>query len=638
MPRTKKQIHYYACDFETTVWGEELEKERGKQQDYTEVWAGAFVELYDEEEKVEIKNSIRDFLEAFYKMEYDPVLYFHNLSFDGSFIVDFLLREGYIFTNERAKDMKSNTFNVCISQMGSWYFMRIKKGHRLITIRDSLKLMPSSLSRIAQAFKTKHKKLTMEYEGDRKAYCEIPEKDKEYIKNDVLVLKEALEKMFNEGHNKLTIGSCCLEEFKKTYDKIDYKNLFPDLTDEPVDERYFSCWNAWEFTHKSYGGGWCYVNSKYAKTVVKKGQVYDVNSLYPSMMHSVSGNRYPIGKPTFFIGKPTQKILENEEIYYFLMIRCRFELKENCLPWVHIRKNPMYRGNDNLSTSDVVLGSHKSRYYVDIDGNIKDTKVEMVLTMTDWILLQDTYNLYDLEIIGGCWFWSRIGIFDEYIDKYKKIKTTTHGFSRELAKLFLNNLYGKLAMGDDSSYKQPYLDENGEVKFLLREEHEKKVGYIPAGSAITSYARNFTIRSAMANIDIFCYADTDSIHLATQETPKEIIEHDKNFCCWKQENMYSEAYYCRQKVYAERVTHENHKKVEEYLDIKCSGMNKEAKEKFIEMGYDISDLEEGLSLPECNLKATRIRGGILLKKSPFNLRKKVDKAKKLWYNEEVINQ
>ena len=48
-------------------------------------------------------------------------------------------------------------------------------------------------------------------------------------------------------------------------------------------------------------------------------------------------------------------------------------------------------------------------------------------------------------------------------------------------------------------------------------ENGKKPGYIPVGSAITSYARNFTIRAAQMNYfgkdkPGFIYADTDSIH------------------------------------------------------------------------------------------------------------------------------
>ena len=65
----------------------------------------------------------------------------------------------------------------------------------------------------------------MEYEGLRYPGCIITPEEREYIANDVLVVKEALEIMFSEGHTKLTIGSCCLDEFKKslkaeTYDEL----------------------------------------------------------------------------------------------------------------------------------------------------------------------------------------------------------------------------------------------------------------------------------------------------------------------------------------------------------------------------------------------------------------------------------
>ena len=71
----------------------------------------------------------------------------------------------------------------------------------------------------------------MEYKGFRYAGCEITEEEKEYIRNDVLVVKEALEIMFEEGHNKLTIGACCLEEYKKIIGKEDFELMFPSLTE-----------------------------------------------------------------------------------------------------------------------------------------------------------------------------------------------------------------------------------------------------------------------------------------------------------------------------------------------------------------------------------------------------------------------
>ena len=211
-----RNYKYYVCDFETTVY---------KGQQYTEVWAAAVVELNTED--VVILHTIQDFLGYFFSLNMNIVGYFHNLKFDGNFIVDWLLRNGYKWNRAAEGKMKTNEFKCAISDRGAWYTITIKKGQTVIEFRDSLKLLPFSVKRIGKSFKTQHKKLDMEYEGFRYAGCEITDKEKEYIANDVLVVKEALEIMFERGHQKLTIGSCCLEEFKSTYDKTDFKNFFP---------------------------------------------------------------------------------------------------------------------------------------------------------------------------------------------------------------------------------------------------------------------------------------------------------------------------------------------------------------------------------------------------------------------------
>ena len=113
--------------------------------------------------------------------------------------------------------------------------------------------------------------------------------------------------------------------------------------------------------------------------------------------------------------------------------------------------------------------------------------------------MKEHYELVDFEILDGCWFYAMAGIFDEYIEKYKKIKMESKGAMRELAKLFLNNLYGKMASSTDSSFKVAYIKDDKSLGFIRIAENNKKPGYIPVGSAITSYARNFTIRAAQAN-------------------------------------------------------------------------------------------------------------------------------------------
>lgn len=629
----KKNVAYWACDFETTVWTDDMIKKAGHEQDTTEVWAAADVALYDKSENVTITHSIRDFLTRFLRMPGNNILFFHNLSFDGSFIIDFLLREGYTHVTAKDTDMRTREFKTSISQMGQWYYIKIKWNHTLLEIRNSLKLMPSSLANIGKSFGTKHQKLTMEYTGDRAAYCEISEEEQEYIKNDVLVLKEALEMMFDAGHNKLTIGSCCLSEFKSGYTRQDYNITFPDLREEPLHYDFCGFFNMWDYVHKSYSGGWCYVNPRYAHRTITFGKVYDVNSLYPSMMHSISGNYYPYGKGQYCKGKPPDRLDDTLDIYYFVRVRCRFSLKDGCFPWLHIRGDAHYKGNENLYTSDIRYKGKYYRYYYDDNSNICDTKHEFVFTKTDWILFRETYNAYDLDVLDYVWFYARPAMFDDYIDRYAEQKKTSKGFKRQLAKLFLNNLYGKFAMSDDSSWKEPYLGEDGVVHFILHEEHEKKVGYIPVGSAITSYARNFTIRHATANYDRFCYADTDSIHLQGLEPAEMVIVDPVEFCCWKNECDFDFAYYERQKTYAEHVIAEDGVELDKpYLNLKASGMTRTAKEEFISRGLPVSALRDGLELEDANLKGVRIRGGILLKNKTFKLQKSVDKKVNPVYN------
>ena len=639
----KKVVTYWACDFETTVWSEEKIKRVGHEQDYTEVWSAADVALYDDTETVTISHSIRDFLTRFLRMKGNNVLFFHNLSFDGSFIIDFLLREGYSYTTVKDTEMRSRQFKAAISAMGAWYYIKIKWSHTLLEIRNSLKLMPASLKSIGESFGTKHQKLGMEYAGDMEAYCDITPEQRAYIENDVLVLKESLELMFDAGHNRLTIGSCCLSEFKSGYSRQDFNRLFPDLRNDPLDHDYCGYYNMWEYVHKSYSGGWCYVNPRYAHRTIVLGKVYDVNSLYPSMMHSISGNYYPYGQGQYCLGAPADRLDEVNDYYYFVRIRCRFSLKAGAFPWLHIRNNAHYKGNENLYTSDVRKKGKYYRYYYDKDGNICDTKHEFVLTKTDWKLLQDTYDLYDLEVLDHVWFYARPGMFDDYINKYAEMKKNSKGFARQLAKLFLNNLYGKFAMSDDSSYKEPFLGDDGIVHFKLHEEHEKQVGYIAVGSAITSYARNFTIRHAMANYDRFCYADTDSIHIQGVEPAEMVVVDPVEFCCWKNECDFDFAYYERQKTYAEHVVAEDGIPIEElkdkngnprkpYLNLKASGMTASAKAAFIDRGLPVSALREGLELEDANLKGVRIRGGILLKDKTFKIHKTVDKKVNVVYH------
>lgn len=608
-----KKYRTFVCDFETTVY---------EGQEYTEAWAAACVELNTED--VEIFGSLPDLFDYFRSLPENVMAYFHNLKFDGSFWIDYLLRnekyrqaykkDGDKVTWLKDKDMPSDTFKYTISDRGQWYSIIIRTTKNFIEIRDSLKLLPMSVERIGKAF-SKYRKLDIEYKGLRYANCPISEEEKSYIKNDVLIPKEAIEYMKKTGHDRMTIGSCCLSEFKQIIGKDVYDGLFPDLTREPcpyddidlLDTCRTEMESADQYIRRAYRGGWVYVVPDKQQKLVGPGITADVNSLYPSVMHSESGNEYPIGLPSWWKGNYIPDEARKEHTYFYIRIRTRFYLKKNMLPFIQIKGSFLYPGTASLTTSDVDGNS-----MIDWFGKLVPARVTLTLTMTDYEMFVKHYDVEDFEIIDGCYFSSLPGIFDDYINKYAEIKRKSKGALREIAKLFLNNLYGKLSANDNSSFKVAYLDEEGFVKFESVDAHEKQAGHIASGAAVTSYARRFTITAAQLNYhghgtNGFCYADTDSIHCDISETElKGCRIHETAFNAWKIEQTWDEAFFTRQKTYIER-TGDNY-------NIKCAGMTKNCKELLIKSFKGEYNQEEGDSMELRNLVYSKAGRQFLLRR------------------------
>ena len=79
----------FSADFETAVW---LENE-------TYVWAWASCEIGNEE-NITIENNIESFMK-FLEKNSGSTFYFHNLRFDGEFILCELLRTGFTYIKDR---------------------------------------------------------------------------------------------------------------------------------------------------------------------------------------------------------------------------------------------------------------------------------------------------------------------------------------------------------------------------------------------------------------------------------------------------------------------------------------------------------------------------------------------------------
>lgn len=591
-----------ACDFETTVYEGQTE---------TEVWSAAQARLYND--SIQVFHSIGEWLDNLFSYGCKVCAWFHNLRFDGTFIVDYLLKHGWEWTNE--KHMTHKQFSTLISGKNRWYSMKLKFGNTTVEIRDSVKLVPLTLAQAGEAFNTPHRKLSMEYKGRRYAGCPISKEEMGYIVNDVLVLKEVLEYMLDAGHKKLTIGSNAMYEYQIMMGKGDYMRFFPDVSKIELEDSYGSS-NAESYIRKSYRGGFCYLKPDRVGRV-GKGRTYDVNSLYPSVMHSKSGNPYPIGRPHFWRGDIPLAATKEGRVF-IIRFSCRFELKAGHLPTVQIKGDICYNPKEWLVTSDIVKRGKRYKEWLSKDGTVRAAKPILTLTSSDYYMFIDHYNVSEMEVFDGAWFYSAVGLFDGYIDHFmtKKMNAKSKGERME-AKLFLNNLYGKFASSDDSSYRIPRIGSYGNVELGYVEEHEKEVAYIPVGTFVTAYARRFTIEHAQLNYAHFIYADTDSIHMDDVEAVG-IDEDDNALLCWKHESDWSSGVFIRQKTYAEFIRKEGGKKVYPRWKITCAGMPEKCKSAFLAT-HPITDFKVGLSV-RGKLVPVRIPGGVVLKETTFTLR------------------
>lgn len=207
----------FTADFETVTW---LKNE-------TYVWAWAICEIGNEE-NIEFGNSIETFIE-FCQKNNKSKIYFHNLKFDGEFIIYYLLKNGFTHI-ESKKEIAKKTFSTLISDLGMFYQITVYFNKSLkITFLDSLKIIPFSVEEIAKSFNLEISKLTLDYNKVRKKGHILTIEEKEYIKNDVLIVAKALNVLFKENLTKMTQGSNALNDFKEILTKSKFIHYFPTL-------------------------------------------------------------------------------------------------------------------------------------------------------------------------------------------------------------------------------------------------------------------------------------------------------------------------------------------------------------------------------------------------------------------------
>lgn len=551
-------------DFETIRRGEDMS-----------VWLFDLccVETLEHETHTDIESGLLSISE-------DATIYFHNLKFDGSYLLDYFCRSGYVWKDSPREVKTAGEMYFLITDSGVWFMGKVilKNGRRL-DFRDSFKKIPLSVRTIGESYKLPILKGEIDYTMPRPVGYTPTDEEIAYIHNDTEIVARALKIHFDEGLTELTAPADAFKFLKSTvcdsYRKLGIMSM-RDKEHPEIDA----------FCRKAYCGGISWVNPDIKEKTVGAGVVYDVNSLYPSVMLN---NPYPVYYPT--------KIQSYTELSGFLWI-ASFKVKAKRKPG----KLPTLRAN-NAWVENSFTGV-------------------VTLTSVDYDLMLENYDVECDFIEGYRWAHSDDQLFTEFVTYWGNRKMQHTGGLRQIDKLMLNSCYGKFGLNPDRIQKRavydpitrtvkypPYRDANNNK--LVKHE---KANNVAIAAFVTAYARRELCWGVNASRG-FCYCDTDSVHLAeyTNELTGEHIKpefngevHPTKLGAWKRESEFIRAKFLRQKTYIEE-------EPDGYLEVKACGMPQACKELVTWENFKIGAKFPGKLMPKVR------PGGIELVESEFTI-------------------
>ena len=248
---TKSNNDIWVADFETESY------KYYEKYGHTQTWLTYIENLETEESNLTItlKDFYKFIVKKLNKTKRSQFVYFHNLSFDGTFILYFLNSIGV-------------RYETVINDMKRIYEIKVypSKAKRYISFRCSYLIFLCSVESLPHSTKSTIDYLTIR---NYKDISEATDQEIYYIKQDVRTVKRNLLEL---THNKdidlsgyfKTMGSISYKELKNTTENyLRTKNrtwrwYFPEIT---IDMDIY--------IRNAYRGGYTYLNPKY------KGQVID---------------------------------------------------------------------------------------------------------------------------------------------------------------------------------------------------------------------------------------------------------------------------------------------------------------------------------------------------------------------------
>lgn len=525
----------YKTDIKT---GQEIKDQR--------VWLAGHKNL--ETMKTEYFYSIDDFMEDILarKDNVNTEYAFHNLKYDGSYIVPYLFKNGYQVTQNKPQPKQ---FSVLVDSRNAWYSITIQvTAKRRVLLWDSAKLFPCALEYLPDVYSTPSRKIIEDsdfYERYRPIGYKANKEELWYLENDLAVVAEALNKHIELYglRFKKTQASQSFYNFEQSFKAWRFR--FPALTIEED-----------KAIRRAYWGGISHVASDKQGIDLYDIGVMDINSSYP---HKAATSKLPYGHSVYEFGEG-----KHPDMSKFWVAECliEFKLKPNCLPCI---------------PSKAITEGRPLEYDKWMDDS--EGIVRLTLSNIDYITIQMSY-----EIKVWRWCWSIHWAWKTHVEvakfvyknneikvKYSKLakktndahKKAEYNTMRNRAKTDNNGFYGKFGEEVIKEGKTPYYDEVDEDVLWkidrIEEQSENKRKYLPVAIAITAWGRQQLVIAFNLLGKYSIYTDTDSLHYLKEGQPildkaikDGIIEMDnENLGAWKHEGDFKKGRYLRAKCYME---------------------------------------------------------------------------------------
>ncbi len=406
------------------------------------------------------------------KLHLKKIIKSSNNFVNESYKYDFLLKNGQLYNFF----MSGNKFDGRSVTKINW--------------KDTVKLFPLTLKAASKAFlDLELSKEGLDYKKVRDSKDILTFNELKYIYEDVFSLKYLVKKLCIEGfdcfgkkvkYTKATNSGQSLYDYKETLleDYKERKNAFANK--EFLEEVENRLYNNGYFTlagkklktekgkesnhnkmldklfegvypklnyatdnviRKAYYGGLSYVDfdnvNKFKKYPVKKGKVFDVNSLYPFVMLS---KLLPYGYPLINKNKPYEVMNKEYKNKYPLYVQeitiFDFKVKKGKMEFVQVKDRDDFNGTDVIKEN--------------INSEGKKVSIKLYLTNPLFELLFENYDVKSYSLGGHLAFKGSYNLFTNYLEFWGMVKQNSKGPSRQIAKMRQNALSGKFGTSPDT--------------------------------------------------------------------------------------------------------------------------------------------------------------------------------------------